>query len=327
MPTTWSSRGPTAARPPAPRRSPSSRRRGRARRRSTTSTPTRHRRRSATWPRRGRSPSALGERAATVPVSGTKALYGHPLGASGAIEAAIAALTIHDGWAPASVNLPTPDDEVGRAPAGPAARAGATGAYRRVLSTSFGFGGLNAALVLGSSGGAAPGQPRASRRRRRQPGWPARWRAACRARPPGRADPAPPDEPTRPHGQRQDAADGDRAGDAGDGGERAHEQATDRDRRGEDRGVDAHHPAAQAVRDGQLDRRVGRGRHGDAAAADEDHEQERERVRTPTARAAIEATPRMIAPRAMRTGRGRPPTTSATAAPSAPMPEAVMRKP
>ena len=48
---------------------------------------------------------ALGERAATVPVSGTKALYGHPLGASGAIEAAICALTIRDGWAPASVNL------------------------------------------------------------------------------------------------------------------------------------------------------------------------------------------------------------------------------
>jgi len=32
---------------------------------------------------------ALGERAAMVPVSGTKALYGHPLGASGAIEAAM----------------------------------------------------------------------------------------------------------------------------------------------------------------------------------------------------------------------------------------------
>ena len=57
---------------------------------------------------------ALGARAATVPVSGTKALYGHPLGASGAIEAAIAALTIHDGWAPASVNLASPDD--GRRP-------------------------------------------------------------------------------------------------------------------------------------------------------------------------------------------------------------------
>ncbi|HVL53693.1 MAG TPA: beta-ketoacyl-[acyl-carrier-protein] synthase family protein, partial [Vitreimonas sp.] len=54
---------------------------------------------------------ALGERGATVPVSGTKALYGHPLGASGAIEAAICALVIRDGWAPASVNLVEPDPE------------------------------------------------------------------------------------------------------------------------------------------------------------------------------------------------------------------------
>ena len=40
---------------------------------------------------------ALGRRAADVPVSGTKALYGHPLGASGAIEAALCALTIARG--------------------------------------------------------------------------------------------------------------------------------------------------------------------------------------------------------------------------------------
>ncbi len=95
---------------------------------------------------------ALGDRAASVPVSGTKALYGHPLGASGAIEAAICALTIRDGWAPASVNLIEPD---------PAAAAllpgllmtGRDGTYRRVLSTSFGFGGLNAALVFGAADG------------------------------------------------------------------------------------------------------------------------------------------------------------------------------
>jgi 3-oxoacyl-[acyl-carrier-protein] synthase II len=80
----------------------------------------------------------LGEAAATVPVSGTKALYGHPLGASGAIEAAICALTIRDGWAPASANLVHADPESG------------AGTYSRVLSTSFGFGGLNAALVLGA---------------------------------------------------------------------------------------------------------------------------------------------------------------------------------
>ena len=91
----------------------------------------------------------LGERAKTVPVSGTKALYGHPLGASGAIEAAICALAIRDGWAPASVNLEQPDPEIASLCRGCCAR-DATGTYRRVLSTSFGFGGLNAALVFGA---------------------------------------------------------------------------------------------------------------------------------------------------------------------------------
>jgi 3-oxoacyl-[acyl-carrier-protein] synthase II len=92
---------------------------------------------------------ALGERAATVPVSGTKALYGHPLGASGAIEAAICALAIRDGWAPASVNLEAPEPELDGLLPG-LLREGRPGTYRRVLSTSFGFGGLNAALVLGA---------------------------------------------------------------------------------------------------------------------------------------------------------------------------------
>ena len=92
---------------------------------------------------------ALGERAATVPVSGTKALYGHPLGASGAIEAAICALAIRDGWAPASVNLEAPEPELDGLLPG-LLREGRDGTYRRVLSTSFGFGGLNAALVFGA---------------------------------------------------------------------------------------------------------------------------------------------------------------------------------
>jgi 3-oxoacyl-[acyl-carrier-protein] synthase II len=88
--------------------------------------------------------------ASEVPVSGTKALYGHPLGASGAIEAAICALAIRDGWAPASVNLDEPEPEV--ATILPCLlREGREGSYRRVLSTSFGFGGLNAALVFGAT--------------------------------------------------------------------------------------------------------------------------------------------------------------------------------
>jgi 3-oxoacyl-[acyl-carrier-protein] synthase II len=92
---------------------------------------------------------ALGDRARSVPVSGTKALYGHPLGASGAIEAAICALAIRDGWVPGSANLETVDPAVAAILPG-LLREGRAGTYRRILSTSFGFGGLNAALVLGA---------------------------------------------------------------------------------------------------------------------------------------------------------------------------------
>jgi len=90
---------------------------------------------------------ALGARAQTVPVSGTKAYYGHPLGASGAIEAAISALAIDRGWAPGTVNLEHVDP--GAAAALPGLRAvPLEGTIRGVLSTSFGFGGLNASLAF-----------------------------------------------------------------------------------------------------------------------------------------------------------------------------------
>ena len=90
---------------------------------------------------------ALGPRAQTVPVSGTKAYYGHPLGASGAIEAAISALAIDRGWAPGTVNLEHIDP--GAAAALPGLRAvPLEGDIRGVLSTSFGFGGLNASLAF-----------------------------------------------------------------------------------------------------------------------------------------------------------------------------------
>ena len=92
---------------------------------------------------------ALGARARDVPVSGTKAYYGHPLGASGAIEAAICALAIARGWAPGTVNLTDLDAQVSEHL--PAVRAAPLeGKIDGVLSTSFGFGGLNAALVLGA---------------------------------------------------------------------------------------------------------------------------------------------------------------------------------
>jgi 3-oxoacyl-[acyl-carrier-protein] synthase II len=94
--------------------------------------------------------AGLGERAATVPVSATKALTGHPLGATGALEAAMASLAVAEGWVPATVNLEAPEPELaGLLPN--LLREGRDGTYDRILSTSFGFGGLNAALVLGST--------------------------------------------------------------------------------------------------------------------------------------------------------------------------------
>ena len=93
--------------------------------------------------------ASLGPAAATIPVSGTKGLYGHALGASGAIEAAITALALHHGLLPGTCNLLDADPAVELSLLTDAlpARPGAA------LSTSFGFGGMNAALVLGRMGG------------------------------------------------------------------------------------------------------------------------------------------------------------------------------
>ena len=87
---------------------------------------------------------ALGSRAATVPVSGTKGLYGHALGASGAIEAAIVVLALGHGLLPGTCNLEQLDDRLDLAVLAEPMRASPDA----VLSTSFGFGGLNAALVV-----------------------------------------------------------------------------------------------------------------------------------------------------------------------------------
>ena len=88
---------------------------------------------------------ALGSRATGVPVSGTKGLYGHALGASGAIEAAITVLALHNGELPGTCNLRDLDPAVDLA----VLRGSLAARPELALSTSFGFGGLNAALVIG----------------------------------------------------------------------------------------------------------------------------------------------------------------------------------
>lgn len=85
------------------------------------------------------------EHAYRLQVSGTKAYYGHALGASGAIEAAICSLALARGWLPPTVNLDAPDEacDLDYIP-----RSGRGAEVELALSNSFGFGGINAALVM-----------------------------------------------------------------------------------------------------------------------------------------------------------------------------------
>ena len=88
----------------------------------------------------------LGEHADRVKVSGTKGYHAHCLGATGTIEAAISALSIQRGWVPPTLNLQEAGEgcDLDYVTGG-----GVEMPVRRVVSNSFGFGGINAALVLG----------------------------------------------------------------------------------------------------------------------------------------------------------------------------------
>lgn len=89
--------------------------------------------------------SVLGERAYRVAVSGTKGYYGHPLGASGAIEAAITVLAVERAWVPPTLNLHEPDPECDLDYVAGSGRDSTVGF---AISNSFGFGGINATLVF-----------------------------------------------------------------------------------------------------------------------------------------------------------------------------------
>ena len=87
----------------------------------------------------------FGDHAYRIPLSGTKGYYGHALGASGAIEAAICALASSRRWLPPNVNLSQPD------PACDLAYLRGSGQEadpEYMMSNSFGFGGINASLVF-----------------------------------------------------------------------------------------------------------------------------------------------------------------------------------
>ncbi len=87
----------------------------------------------------------FGEHAAGLQVSSTKAYYGHALGASGAIELAITALALDRHWLPPTLNHVAPAEgcDLDYIP-----NEGRNVDAEYALSNSFGFGGINAAVVL-----------------------------------------------------------------------------------------------------------------------------------------------------------------------------------
>ena len=91
---------------------------------------------------------ALGDDAYRVPVSSTKSMTGHILGGAGAVEAIVSLLALNEGLLPPTINQETPDPECDLDYVPNEARP-FSGDY--AMSNSFGFGGHNVALVLGSA--------------------------------------------------------------------------------------------------------------------------------------------------------------------------------
>jgi 3-oxoacyl-[acyl-carrier-protein] synthase II len=89
---------------------------------------------------------ALGAHADRVAVSGTKGLHGHALGATGTMETAICALALQRGHLPGTANLADKDPgcDLDVIPAG-----GRDQQVSHLLCNAFGFGGVNASLVMG----------------------------------------------------------------------------------------------------------------------------------------------------------------------------------
>ena len=86
--------------------------------------------------------SVLGDR---VPVSSTKSMHGHAMGASGAIEVVCSLVALNDGFLPPTINLEKPDPACDLDYIPNASRAARVPIF---LSNSFGFGGLNGVVAL-----------------------------------------------------------------------------------------------------------------------------------------------------------------------------------
>jgi 3-oxoacyl-[acyl-carrier-protein] synthase II len=89
----------------------------------------------------------FGSYAPKIPISATKSMLGHQLGASGSVEIVISALVIKEGIIPPTINHEIPDPECAGLDFVP--NAAREKKVNKILSNSFGFGGHNASIVLG----------------------------------------------------------------------------------------------------------------------------------------------------------------------------------
>jgi 3-oxoacyl-[acyl-carrier-protein] synthase II len=94
--------------------------------------------------------TVFGEQAYNIPVSSTKSMTGHLLGASGALEALISVRILIEGILPPTINYQTPDPlcDLDYVP-----NTSRTKRVKHVMSNSFGFGGHNATIILSSFNG------------------------------------------------------------------------------------------------------------------------------------------------------------------------------
>lgn len=90
--------------------------------------------------------SSLKEHAYQTPVSSTKGMTGHMLGAAGAVEGIVCALAIEQGFVPATINYQVPDEDcdLDYVP-----NQGRNASVEYTLNNSFGFGGHNVSLLFG----------------------------------------------------------------------------------------------------------------------------------------------------------------------------------
>jgi 3-oxoacyl-[acyl-carrier-protein] synthase II len=89
--------------------------------------------------------TVFGEQAYKIPVSSTKSMTGHLLGASGALEAVVGTMVLIDNILPPTINYETPDPicDLDYVP-----NHSRKTDPKHVMSNSFGFGGHNATLIL-----------------------------------------------------------------------------------------------------------------------------------------------------------------------------------